>query len=79
MAGSMSHTRVLVSMNNPSLIVITGLSLGAGETAQGLGALAALPEDQGSISSTYMAAHSPVELQAWKYPMPSSGLQGHCT
>jgi hypothetical protein len=31
---------------------------GAGEIAQQLRALVALPEDQGSISSTYMTAHN---------------------
>ncbi|CAO2595796.1 hypothetical protein LEMLEM_LOCUS8322, partial [Lemmus lemmus] len=33
-------------------------SLGAGETAQRLRALAALPEDLGSIPSTHMEAHN---------------------
>ena len=36
---------------------------GAGEMAQWLGALTALPEDLGSIPSTHMAAHNCLKIQ----------------
>ena len=52
--------------------------MGAKEMAQSLRALTAIPEDLGSVPSTYMAAHNPWQFQWILDPSPFSGLCGHC-
>lgn len=46
--------------------------MGAKEITQSLRALTAIPEDLGSVPSTYMATPVPGDLS------PFSGLRGHC-
>ena len=56
---------------------VLGISTRTGAMTRWLGALAALPEDQGSIPSTHTEAHTPSVTPAPGDLMPSSGLWRH--
>ena len=82
-----SHTNVFLSMRNRKrwhwLMGLKADERGAGEMAPRFRALAALPEDPGSIPSTCMETHNCLilEFRSVQHPLLASAGMGHtwCT